>query len=298
MFDIGCLLDSVGWIVKYPETGHIMFSKKTVMIAGMIVLVAICIIGLSVSDKLGYPSFRPGFAIFFVAPFQEHTTRSIRFVRDIWNHYFFLVSVAKDNTRLKKSLNHVAEKNNRCNETELFNSRLRSLLNFRRTMDERVLAAEVISKDPSPWFKSVIIDKGKSDGVERGMPVVVSEGIAGLVTDVSYLYSKVLLIIDQNCAVDSLIQRTRVRGIIKGKSDQCFFEYVLRKHGIMEGDTVISSGLDGIFPKGMRVGIVSDVARMSPGIFQQITVTPYVDFQKLEEVLVILNLPEHEIVRP
>jgi len=165
-------------------------------------------------------------------------------------------------------------------------------------MDERVLAAVVISKDPFLWFKSVIIDKGKADGIERGVPVVVPEGIAGLVTDVSYLYSKVLLIIDQNCAVDSLIQRTRVRGIIKGKSDRCLFEYVLRKHGIIEGDTVISSGLDGIFPKGLRVGIVSEVTHMSPGIFQQITVTPYVDFQKLEEVLVILNLPEHEIVGP
>lgn len=275
-----------------------MFSKKTVMIAGMIVLVGVCIINLSVSGKRGYPSFRPGFAIFFVAPFQERMTRSIRFVRDIWRHYFFLVSVAKANERLKKSLDNIVEKSNRCDETELFNSRLRSLMNFRRTMDERVLAAEVISKDPSPWFKSVIIDKGKADGVERGMPVVVPEGIAGLVTDVSYLYSKVLLVIDQNCAVDSLIQRTRVRGIIKGKSDRCFFEYVLRKHGIKEGDMVISSGLDGVFPKGLHVGIVSDVAQMSPGIFQEITVTPSVDFQKLEEVLVVLNLPGHEIVRP
>lgn len=272
-----------------------MFSRKTVIIAGAILLAVVCITGLSVSGKRGYSSYGSGLALFFIGPFQEVATDSIQFVKDIWNHYFFLVSVAKANDRFKKALSQAIEKNNRCNEIELSNSRLRSLLNFRKSMNEESLAAEVISKDPCPWFKSIIVDKGSADGVKKGMPVVIPEGIAGLITDVSYFYSKVLLVIDQNSAVDSLVQRTRARGIVKGNAEQCLLKYVLRKHDITEGDIVVSSGLDGVFPKGLRVGSVSDVTQSNAGIFQEVIVTPFADFEKLEEVLIVLDAPEDNV---
>lgn len=266
-----------------------MFSKKMAMIVGMIVLIIVNFIALSVTSSR-YPSFGSGrIAISFIAPFQEAVTHSIRFARGIWSHYFFLVSAAKENDDLKKFLSCAIEKNNRLSEIELSNSRLRSLLNFQKTMTSSVLAAEVIGKDPSPWFKTIIIDKGKADGVEKWLPVVVPEGIAGQVTDVSLHHSRVLLIIDRNSAVDALVQKTRARGIIKGESaGTCLFDYVLRKHDIRVGDTVISSGLDGVFPKGLRIGQVSRVIRRNSGIFQEVTVTPDVDFEKLEEVLVLM----------
>jgi len=270
-----------------------MFSKSTVIIIGLIVLAAVSVTVISVSGKRGHSSCGFGAAIFFVAPFQDGATRSVRFVRDIWNHYFSLVSAAKTTDDLRKQLSHSVEKVNRCNEIELSNFRLRNLLNFSDNTNERVLAAQVIAKDASPWFMSVIVDKGMAEGVARGMPVVIPKGIAGLVTDISQHYSKVMLIIDRNSGVDALVQRTRARGIVKGKSDGCFFQYVLRKHDIIEGDTIVSSGLDGIFPKGIRVGRVSDVSRSNSDIFQEVIVTPYVDFEKLEEVLVILDLPGH-----
>ena len=153
-------------------------------------------------------------------------------------------------------------------------------LKFKKNIDERVLAAEVIAKDPSPWFKTVLIDKGNHDGVEKGMAVVIPEGIAGQTTEVSAHYSKVLLIIDHNSAVDALVQRDRARGIIKGGSaGQCLFKYVLRKHDVVVDDIVVSSGLDGVFPKGLPVGYVSGVIKPKSGIFQEVTVTPYVDFE-------------------
>jgi rod shape-determining protein MreC len=125
--------------------------------------------------------------------------------------------------------------------------------------------------------------------------VVISEGIAGLVTDVTYSYAKVLLIIDQNSAVDALIQRSRARGVIKGGfSNRCFLKYVLRKYDISIGDVVVSSGLDGVFPKGLRIGYVSSVVKQKAGIFQEITVMPYINFEELEEVLVLLGPPTHE----
>jgi rod shape-determining protein MreC len=273
-----------------------MFSKKMVMIVGVIVLIAVNIVLLSVFNRRYISYYRPGrIAMSFIAPFQKASTRSLRFVKDIWRHYFFIVNVAKENDKLQKEIKKAFENNIRLNELNLSNSRLRNLLNFEKTITNRVLSAEVIGKDPSPWFKSVLIDKGKNDGVETGMAVVVPKGIAGQVTDVSSNYSKVLLIIDHNSAVDALVQNDRARGIIKGgAAGQCLFKYVLRKHDIDIGDIVVSSGLDGVFPKGFAVGYVSEVIKPKSGIFQKVTVTPYVDFEKLEEVLIVLNPKKQE----
>jgi rod shape-determining protein MreC len=273
-----------------------MFSKKMVMIIGVIVLIAVNIILLSVFNRRYISYYRPGqIAISLIAPFQKASSSTIRFVRDIWRHYFFVVNVAKENDKFQKALNKAFENNIQLKEFKLSNSRLRNLLNFEKTITDRVLSAEVIGKDPSPWFKTVLIDKGKNDGVETGMAVVVPKGIAGQITDVSANYSKVLLIIDHNSAVDALEQKDRARGIIKGgTAGQCLFKYVLRKHDIEIGDIVVSSGLDGVFPKGLAVGYVSAVIKPKSGIFQEVTVTPYVDFEKLEEVLIVLNPKKKE----
>ena len=268
-----------------------MFSKKTLVIVGIIVLIAINITILFISSKRRYPSYEPGrITLFLVAPFQEIFSRSMRFARDIWYHYFFLVAVAKENEQLRRELNIVIEKNQKLVEIELSNERLRNLLNFQQNVTDRVLAAEVIGKDPSPWFKTIIIDKGRLDGIEKGLPVVIRQGIVGQVIEVSSHHSKVLLMIDTNSAVDALVQRTRYRGLIKGVlGGKCLFKYVLRKHEVRVGDSVISSGLDGVYPKGLHIGKVSEVIRRNAGIFQEVTVIPYVDFDKVEEVLVIMN---------
>jgi rod shape-determining protein MreC len=187
-------------------------------------------------------------------------------------------------------LNEFIEKNNQWRETELANERLRNLLNFQKAPTNQVVAAEVIGKDPSGWFKTLIIDKGKAEGLHKGLPVVLAQGIVGQVIEVSNHYSKVMLIIDRNSAVDALVQRSRARGIIKGASaDRCRFEFVLRKHDVQIGDTVITSGLDGVYPKGLRIGRISDLSEPKADIFYDITVAPFVDYETLEEVLVILR---------
>jgi rod shape-determining protein MreC len=272
-----------------------MFSKKMVLIIGVIVLITVNIIVLSATSKR-YTAFGFGHvAISLVAPFQEVVTRSIRFAKDLWKHYFFLVSLSQENIVLKDSLNQAIEDKNQWHETKLANTRLRSLLNFQKTLTNRVIPAEVIGIDPSAWFKTIIIDKGKSDGIEKGLPVVVARGIAGQIIETSNHYSKVMLIIDRNSAVDAMVQRSRARGVIKGESTgQCRFDYVLRKHDVKVGDTVVASGLDGVYPKGLRLGAVSELVKRDAEIFLEITVAPYVDFEKLEEVLVILNPQQHK----
>lgn len=268
-----------------------MFSKKTVMIATLIILIAANILLLAVSRRNRLPTNDVGpVAITIVGPFQKLVSLTMERVNDIWRHYFSLISVSRENDELRKALGKAAEKENRCAEIEISNERLRSLLNFHKNYTSDMLAAEVIGKDPSSWFKTIIIDKGSTDGVGRGDPVVVPEGIAGQIMEVAENYSKVLLIIDRNSAVDSLVQRTRARGVIKGESiRQCTLEYVLQKNEVKAGDTIVSSGLDGVYPKGLRVGEVSEVNTGSSGIFKEVIVNPYVDFEKLEEVLVIVN---------
>jgi len=273
-----------------------MFSKKMVLIVGGIVLITVNVILLSITSKSRSTLGVGRVGLSFVAPFQEIVSRSVRFARGVWKHYFLLVSVAQENETLKKMLNESIGNNNQWHEIELANTRLRNLLNFQKTPNNQVVAAEVIGKDPSGWFKTVIIDKGKAEGLQKGLPVVLPQGIVGQVIEVSSHYSKVMLIIDRNSAVDALVQRSRARGIIKGSSaDQCRFEFVLRKHDVQIGDTVIASGLDGVYPKGLLIGRVSDLGGRKSDIFYDIAVAPFVDYETLEEVLVILG-PEIKVM--
>jgi rod shape-determining protein MreC len=266
-----------------------MFSRKVVLIVGLIIVITIQVIALTIASRRQILSPGPSWiAVLVIAPFQDAVTRSIRSVRDLWSHYFTLVNVSIENADLKNQLADFRMRANQYKELELANSRLRTLLNFQVSTHNQVIAAEVVGKDPSPWFKAVIINKGSRHGIDTGLPVVVAEGVAGVITDVSDYYSKVLLVVDQNSAVDALIQRTRARGIVKGESaGRCQFKYVLRKQDVALDDIVVTSGLDGIFPKGLRIGRVSGLTRREAGIFQDVTVIPFVKFEKLEEVLVV-----------
>ena len=273
-----------------------MFSKRMLLVAAVIVLVAVNVILLTITGK--HTQAPAGFGrgvIAVVSPFQEQITAFLQSIKNVWNHYFFLVSVAEENQRLNKALAQSLQKINQCSETELANDRLRHLLGFEKEIPRPMIPAQVVGRDPSPWSKTVTIDKGKQDGVHQGAPVVVPEGIVGIVVEASAHYAKVLLLIDPNSAVDALVQQTRARGIVKGGGDDfCVFDYVLRKHSISVGDTVVSSGLDGVFPKGLRVGRISEIVRLNAGIFQKVSVTPYVDFEILEEVFVIGRLTVDE----
>ena len=266
-----------------------MFSRKTVIIFSVIVLLAVSIIFLSATTRDTQRIKATGTLTLF-SPIQFVVTRTLRFFSDSWRHYFHLISAAEENVRLKRELGHARARNNRQQELEYANIRLRKLLKFRQPLEHQFLSAEVIARDPSAWYKTVTIDKGWADGVHKGLPVVISEGIAGQVIEATARYAKVMLLIDRNSAVDALVQRTRARGIIKGAGNEHYqFVYVLRKDETQIGDRVITSGLDGVFPKGLVLGQVATVEKQKPGIFQSVTVQPAVDFDKLEEVLVLLN---------
>lgn len=222
------------------------------------------------------------------APFQKLIKRTINFTKDFWLNYFSLIDVRHENSSLKQEINSFRRENSRYKELLATHERLRKLLQFKEVIRRPVVAAQVIGLDPTGWFKSIIIDKGKRAGLKWDMPVVNASGVVGRIVSVSIDYAKVLLIIDQNSAVDCLTQQSRDRGMVKGLStDVCKMDYMAKSSDAVVGDMVITSGLGGIFPKGLPVGKISRVKEVSGELFKEIKVTPSVDFSKLEEVLVI-----------
>jgi rod shape-determining protein MreC len=268
-----------------------MFSRKLLVISGLFTFIIVNIILMFISARyVGSSSVSRHLGMVVVSPLQKIVTVSIRSLRSMWLQYFFLISTEKENDVLKKKLAEIIYDVNQCKEKEISNERFRKLLDFKTASGLFTISAEVIGKDPSQWYKTFVIDKGVSEGVTKGLPVVVPEGIVGQVIDASDHYSKVLLIIDSNSAVDALVQQTRAHGIIKGDSEnRCLLNYVSRKEIVNIGDSVVSSGLDGVFAKGLLIGKVTDIILSKSGIFQEIEVSPFVDFDKIEEVLVVSN---------
>jgi rod shape-determining protein MreC len=267
-----------------------MFSKKTVLILAGIALITVNLILLAVTTRRPAASGLGRMMIAFVAPFQELTTRAVKTVQDSWRNYFFLASVSQENQRLQQQVGEFHKKAIEQRELELENQRLRELLGFKRSLPAPAIAAEIIGKDPSVWFKTVILDKGSADGVRRGLPAVTSLGVVGQIIEVSGHQSRLMLIIDRNSGADAIVQRTRARGVVKGTSrDACYLDYLLHADDVRVGDEVISSGFDGVYPKGLLIGTVAAVDFKGGDFFKDVQITPAVDFDKLEEVLIILE---------
>lgn len=268
-----------------------MFSKRLLRILCVILFALINIVFLSISAK--YPhrhTIIHRLAMAGIVPLQESVINTMRFCCRIWSHYFYLVAVREECDRLKGMLDKAEMEKSRILESESECQRLRNLLEMKSEVPHRMLPSQVVGVDPSGWFKTIIINKGTKDGVSKGMAVIAPEGIVGHVVGASYRYAKVLLVIDRGSAIDALVQRTRFRGIVEGEaSESCRFKYIVRKADIRIGDTVISSGLDGLFPKGLRVGIISEISKPSSGLFQELKIRPFVDFARIEEVMVILE---------
>ena len=262
------------------------------MIVLLILLMLVSVIMLSLSSRRPFPTHGPGrVAIALVAPFQKVIIQIADLFQDVWENYFYLITVVDDNKRLRQELSRHRVLKHRYEETLQENQRLRRLLSMEPFMEPRLIAAMVVGKDPSPWFQTDLVDKRRKDGVIVGRPVVNSDGIVGLVVEVTDHYAKVMLITDPNSAVDAVVQKNRARGIIKGGSvGYCVLHYAMSKYDIAVGDTIVSSGMDGVFPKGLPIGEVTEVFKHKAAIFQDVSVKPYADFERLEEVSIVLEM--------
>ena len=208
--------------------------------------------------------------------------------REIQQGYWNLLRMASENERLKARITELEAERSRLQEVEATNRRLRELLEFRSQLPPRSITAAVIGNSASTWSRSFVLDRGSEDGVARGMAVVSPVGVVGQVVAVAARSSKVLLIADPHSGVDVIDQRSRARGIVSGSFDGApTMKYTKRSEDIQEGDRLITSGLDGIFPKGLLVGTVTKARKKTFGLFQYVEVGLAVDPYRIEEVLVV-----------
>lgn len=223
------------------------------------------------------------------APFHKGLDVLWRGAADGWGRYLWLVTTEAENRRLSEDNRQLRAELATHEEIRLANERLRRLLAFRESVALPALPAQVIAEDATSWFRTVVLDKGSTDGVAEGMPVVVAEGVVGRVIRSAPHESRVLLLTDASSAAATLVQRTRTRGVCRGQGDGLSLDFTLRLADVAVGDRIVTSGTGGVFPKGLVVGEVTRVARGEYGLFQAVTVEPAVDFSRLEEVLVLLR---------
>lgn len=271
------------------------FLRKYKTAILIIALLAIALMMLSVNLKYGAErGFFSKIVLQAVAPVQKGLNASIKSIRDAWLHYIFLVGIEGENKNLKKKINELKSVIISYQEGYLEAQRLKKLLSLTDDYNYNFIPARVIGREQAALSKTILINKGTVQGLKAGMPVVVPPGLIGRLVNVSWHASKVLLFIDENSNIDAIVQRTRIQGIISGAGSRgLILKYISKTQDVQEGDVIVSSGMGGVFPKGLLIGQVSHVDRLEASLFLKINVAPFVDFSKLEEVLVLAS-PENK----
>jgi len=235
----------------------------------------------------GYSALKSGFSE-TIGPMLKLMSKPTELAGYIFNSYVNLVGAKKENAELKKKLDLLLLENQKISDLERENRRLRTLLNFVEKNPRSVIAARVVGEDLKNWYKCIIIDKGSASNVKEKMPVITPRGIVGQAVEVDRWHTKVMVINDTNSSVDVSAEGKNTRGLLEGTGMTVLkLKYVLKNDDIEIGDKLFTSGKDGIYPKGLPVGIVITVNRNKPGIFADIDIMPFSNFKHLEEVLVI-----------
>jgi rod shape-determining protein MreC len=222
-------------------------------------------------------------------PLQQATTWTTQMLRGVWNDYVYLVSVQQDNQRLREEIKWLRQENHRYLEAYLQYQRLQRLLNFREQTPFNVIAAEVIGRNSHSWTEIIYLNRGTRDNVAKGFPVVTHDGLVGQVIHAAPTISQVMLLTDFRSGVDALVQRTRASGVVAGRGrNAAELKFLPVGADLQPGDRLVSSGMGGVFPKGLVIGEVLDNRRNGQQT-QHVDIQPSVDFSHLEEVLVLVK---------
>lgn len=227
--------------------------------------------------------------------------------RSLWGHYFYLVGVARENETLQQKLLYFLQRQVSFDELDRENKRLTALLELKQLRWPQGVAARVVAFDPQSEFKSIRIDKGAKDGIQFDMPVIAREGLVGKVGPVFKNDALVLLIVDPANFVDVVVERSGFRALLRGSGFLkqaelqhgiflTILEYLKKQSDIQPKDLIITSGLDGLYPKGVVVGELEALEKDPYGLFLKGKVRPIVDFTLLKEVLVLKEEGSRSIV--
>ncbi len=258
------------------------------LVALVLILITVILYSYNLRQKSATTFFERA-VLTFAAPFQNGFDAVVDGIAGVWGNYLWLVDARQRNILLEKENLTLRAKLSQTDEIQLQNDRLRKLLAFVDDIDRPALPAQVIGEDASNWSRTIIINKGTRAGLQNGFPVVAADGVVGRVIKTAANSSRVLLITDASSAVAALVQRTRTRGVARGRGRDLSLEYALRDGDIRTGDLLVTSGMGGVFPKGLPLGLVTEVKKDPFSLFQQIRAETAADFSHLEEVLVIVG---------
>jgi rod shape-determining protein MreC len=264
------------------RTGYLFLA----VIVGHVILIS-----TQVTTKRGVPMLEEAvFGVF--SEVQRGANAVTGGVRTWWQDYFALQQVRTENEQLKKDLGDLRVSLQQERALAQQTQSLQKLLDLKTSTALSTTGAAVIAGGASPEFRTVTIDKGSNDGLRTDMAVIAPAGVVGRVIQPSSRASKVQLLIDRNAAAGALIERTRAQGVVLGTgADDLRMEYVPASAELKTGDTVVTSGIDGIYPKGFVIGQIQSVRR-GAGEYSEILIKPAVDFSALEAVLVVLTPPD------
>lgn len=265
-------------------------SKKGYYLLFFIVFVIFIVFGLRIGF---YNIYNPLKRIIFdmLAPFQQAVSIPVRGVKKVFEDYILLVNTQKENRLLKEEINNLKREINETKEIRIENIRLSNVLKLKEEIQSPSVLANVVGVDITPFISSIVVDKGKAQGILEGMPVIAGAGLVGHVHEVTNNYSKILLISDINSSVGAFIQERRIPGILKGLGNGlCSLEYVNKDNIFDINETVVTSGTDWMYPKGILIGkIIEKKESTTHEPFYDIVVKPEVNFKKLEEVMIIIK---------
>ena len=228
-----------------------------------------------------------------ISPLEKGIVRLQTGASNLWHNYVYLRGVRQENRDLKDKLQQLQLEQVRLQQDAVQARRLQSLLGFKEQFIDQTVAAQVIGSSGSEQSRVVYLDKGSKDGIKEGMPVISAEGIVGKVILVQSRVSQVLLINDQTSGVGTILEQSRLQGVLKGRaSGELVLDKVMSEEDVKTGERVLTSGGDQIFPKGLPVGTIGEVKR--GGEFLQVQVKPAAALNHLEEVLVITKKLERE----
>jgi rod shape-determining protein MreC len=267
-----------------------LLKKYLIVLAtGIGLLAALVIFSLNVPRNRDANFIERGVMNLF-APVLKPVANISGIVENIWDGYISLVNVRRENERLHASIKELGSHLAAGDEALLENQRLDKLLNMKGSIKPPTLAATVVGEDVSSWFRTLLIDRGASSGLRVGMAVLAADGVVGQVVKVASDTSRVLLLTDHASGIAATIQRSRARGVVKGKGEGlCSLEFTTREEDVKVGDLVVTSGIGGVYLKGLPIGEVTMVKRGQYGIFQTVTIRPSVNIAHLEELLVVLR---------
>jgi rod shape-determining protein MreC len=280
------------------------FIKKLILSVSLIMVLAIAI---SMDLKKTSPAYFQN-PVLYISYWVETAGHALfKGISGIWSNYISLIQTHEKYIQLQKDFEVLNGENSRLKEIQLENERLRKLLDIPLPLSLKPIAAEVILRDTSNWYKSLTINKGNRDGIQSGMGVITPSGIVGRVLKTGSRSAIVQLITDRNSAVAAVISRTRDEGVLEGTArGLARIKYLSLDLKLLPGDQVLTSGLTPTFPRGLVIGTVvrmdqkpeldekkrKEVASSDP--FLSVEVVPAVNFSRLEEVMVIpqSSLPE------